>query len=82
MNEKDYEALVDMFASPGWKYFISGVTELEEALTRGAVDHATTNETWQYLRGQLGQLRSILGYENFVELAWKQQQEDANVDPV
>jgi hypothetical protein len=76
MEEKDYNALVDMFASDGWKYFIESAEELERAITNGAADSAVTNEQWQYCRGQLHQLRSILGYADFVNHAWKDQQEN------
>ena len=80
MKEKEYEALVDMFASDGWKSYMNLAQNLEESLTRGAVDNAPDNDRWQYLRGQLGQLRSILGYETAVHAMWKQQQEDALED--
>jgi cell division septation protein DedD len=80
MEEKDYNALVDMFASDGWKYFTKQAMELEDALTRGAVDSAVSNEQWQYLRGQLGQLRSILGYEAFVVAAWEQAEQDKKLE--
>lgn len=82
MDEKEYEALVDMFVTDGWKAFIKSAGELERAITEGVVDSADTNDKWQYCRGQLHQLRSILGYEAFVRTAWdnhlKQQQEEAS----
>lgn len=76
MEERQYEDLVDMFASDGWKFFIDSAKELEEALTQGAVDNASTNEQWQYLRGQLSQLRSILGYQSFITSVWEQKVQD------
>ena len=83
MEEKDYDALVDMFATDGWKFFVSSLTELEEVITKSAVDNADSNDKWQYCRGQTHQLRSILGYENFVKIAWTEsQREDDDVDPL
>jgi len=83
MEEKDYEALVDMFASDGWKFFSKSVDDLEKALTTAAPDGAVTNDAWQYARGQIQQLRSISGYENYIKLAWEQDlanQVEDNVD--
>ncbi len=77
MEEKEYEVLVDMFASDGWKQFIGNISELEDAITKAAVDNAVMNDQWQYLRGQLHQLRSILGYEDFIKISWEQ----LNADP-
>lgn len=77
MEQEEFDALADMFGSKGWKHFIQTAVDLEDALTKGAVDSASTNEQWQYLRGQLHQLRSILGYENYIRQVWKQQEEDA-----
>ena len=86
MEEVEYENLVEMFASDGWKYFEKSVSDLEEAMTQEAPNGAITNDAWQYARGQIQQLRSIKGYENYVRLSWEQglanQREDANVDIV
>lgn len=81
LEQRQYEDLVDMFASDGWKFFYKSAEDLEEALTKGAADSAVTNEQWQYLRGQLGQLRSILGYETFITSVWQQKLEDDKVKP-
>jgi cell division septation protein DedD len=76
MNQEEYENLVDMFASKGWKQFISAVTDIEDALTRTSVDSAPQNDDWQYLRGQVHQMRSLIGYENFIKMSWEQQERD------
>lgn len=78
-NEK-YEKLVDMFASDGWKLFLEEAANLEDALTKGAVDAADSNDKWQYARGQIHQLRSILGYENFLTQLRKQEEEDMRLE--
>lgn len=78
MDEKDFDAAMDMFASDGWKNFIEGVTDLESTLTQTAPDGALTNDQWQYARGQIHQLRSIIGYENYIKVV----RDEHNVDPV
>lgn len=80
MEEKEYETLLDMFASEGWKLFIEGAKELEDAVVQNCVDIADTNEKWQYLRGEVHQLRRILGYEDYIRALWAQQEEDAAQD--
>ena len=74
MEEKDYEVLKEMFATPGWKMFIENITELEKTIMKVAPDNALTGDQWQYCRGKVHQLRSVMGYENFIELSWEQQQ--------
>jgi len=76
MEQKDFDILIDMFASDGWKFYVQSAADLEEAITKGAVDGAATNDQWQYLRGQTHQLRSILGYETYVRGALAQLEED------
>ena len=74
MEQKQYEELVDMFQTPGWKYFIEGITELESALVKAAPDGAVTNDQWQYARGQIRQLRSTAGYEQFIVSGYEEQE--------
>ena len=84
MEEKEFEELNDMFHSEGWKLFINNIEELEDVITKSAVDNAVSNDQWQYCRGQTHQLRSILGYENFITVSWeadqKAKEEDIDVD--
>lgn len=87
MEEKEYEALADMFASDGWKFFVEGKTALLEALINNAPEGALTNDQWQFARGQIRELRSTTGFENLVTLTWKEQQampqveeDEVNVD--
>jgi len=82
MEQKEYEDLVNTFTSDGWKYFVKSVSELEDALTKGAPDGATTNEQWHYARGQIHQLRSIAGYENYIRASWDQMQANQKEDNV
>ena len=80
MDEKTYNALTDMFASAGWKVFMEDVKQLEDSVTRAAVDQADTGDKWQYCRGQTHQLRSILGYSIAVKASWDQALKDAEED--
>ena len=87
MEEKDYDALIDMFASDGWKYFVEGKTELLKALINNAPDGAPTNDQWQFARGQSRELRATTNCEKLVDLTWKEQQampvleeDEVNVD--
>lgn len=78
MNEEEYNELISMFESDGWKYYIEGMKELTKAQTEGAVTGAVTNDQWQFLRGWLTSSRATLGYENFVRVSYEEQaKEDA-----
>ena len=72
MQEKDYEALCDMFTSEGWKLFMENITDLEQNVTQVAPDAADTNDKWQYARGKIHQLRNLMGFENFIKVSWEQ----------
>jgi hypothetical protein len=82
MEEKDFEVLSEMFQSDGWEMFIDNLTELEETIMKVAPDNAVTGDQWQYCRGQVHQLRRIIGYKNFIELSWENQQAENDVDPI
>jgi hypothetical protein len=82
MEEKEFEELSEMFQSDGWKSFTSNLTELEETIMKVAPDNAVTGDQWQYCRGQVHQLRRIIGYRDFIELSWENQQAETNVDPI
>ena len=70
MLEKDFDALDDMFNSDGWKLYVAQTKELTDNIVEAAPTGAVTNDQWQYARGQISQLRAILGYENFVRVSW------------
>lgn len=84
MTETEYNSLVDMFNSDGWKVFISQVEETEDAATKGAVNAAETNDSWQFLRGWISCARGTAAYETFVRLSYEEQlrqeeEDDADV---
>ena len=74
MTQEQYDMLVDLFAHPGYKFIIEGLDELKGSLQEAAVDNATTNDQWQFLRGQMAQMRSFIGYETFIHHMWKELQ--------
>jgi hypothetical protein len=74
MEQREYEDLVDMFQTPGWKYFMKGTTELEDAIVKAAPDGALTNDQWQYARGEIRQLRSVIGYESYIKHGYEEQE--------
>lgn len=80
MKERDYNDLVEMFESDGWKVFIGQVQATEEGATKGSVTSAVTNDQWQYLRGWISCSRGTLGYETFVRLSYEQQLRDEAVE--
>jgi len=67
-QEKELEALADMFQSDGWKIFYEKTEDLEKQLVQGAPNGALTNDQWQFARGQILQLRSILSYPDYIEM--------------
>lgn len=81
MEQKEYEALVDMFASEGWKLFIENKRQMGVAMLDAAPDKADSNDKWQYCRGEINQIKSTLGFENFIRMVWDEQ-EKPDVDPL
>ncbi len=77
MQQKDFDNLFDMFGTEGWKFFTSSVQELHDAIVQAAADQADTNDKWQFCRGQVQQLRSILNYETVMREAERSIHEQA-----
>ena len=44
MTQEEYEVLVDMFTSEGWKYFTESLSDMESTLTTSAPGGAVTND--------------------------------------
>lgn len=80
MTEKEYEALNDMFASEGWSLFNDAAQKLLDVLINAAPDHADTNDKWQYARGQIQQIKSIVSYPTFIKATWEQELEDKRIE--
>lgn len=76
--EQEHENNLELFATEGWKQIIENATELEQALIHAAPDNALTNDQWQFCRGQISQLRALIGFEEYVKVV----QEYNNANPV
>lgn len=70
--QKQFEALFEMFSSDGWKIFQEEVENQLKSFTESAPDVCSTNDLWQYTRGQIHKLRQIKGYQMFVEAQFEQ----------
>ena len=75
-QEKEYDNYCEMFGTVGWKEFIKGLTDIEEVVLKASIDSATINDQWQFLRGQITQIRTIKGFEAYVEALYQQMLDD------
>jgi len=78
VTEKEYEDILSTLASPGWKLMVEESAKLAQALRNHAPEYATTNDVWQYTRGQIQQLDRMVNYETFIRAAMEQQEDDKN----
>ncbi len=76
--EKAYEDNLEMFATAGWKTYVENATSYREFIMNAAHDHAVTNDMWQYARGEMSQLKSIIGLEDFIKMSWENQEQQEN----
>lgn len=65
-----YDNYFEMFETDGWKTF----KEEAEAELTSAKDSSdlvcTTNDVWQYQRGQMAKLRALVNFENFIRQSY------------
>lgn len=82
--QKQFEALFEMFSTEGWKIFQEEFKNQLDSFTENAPDVCTTNDQWQYIRGQIHKMRQIVGYQQFVEAQYEQFEEfeDENASDV
>ncbi|RKZ67676.1 MAG: hypothetical protein DRQ48_09465 [Gammaproteobacteria bacterium] len=80
MLQEEYETYVDLFKTEGWKLFQESIVGAEEQLKNSSVDSAVTNDQWQFLRGQLTQLRNVAAFETFIKLTFEQSEKDEEDD--
>lgn len=78
-QEQEYEALLEMFNSDGWKHFQKEFKDVLEQMVEWAPDQCPTNDDWQFRRGAIAQLRIVTGYEQFIRLSLAQEEEDASL---
>lgn len=80
MNEEEYEKFQELFASAGWKMFIEDMQKMRDNTLIACPYQAQSNDQWQFARGQLLQMDAIIGYQSYVEQAWKDQQKGEEED--
>ena len=78
--KKDDETLMGMFGTEGWTVFIDRLKEAREGLLQACPHGATSNEQWQYARGQLYQMDQILGCEAFLKATIAQEEANNALD--
>ena len=71
-ENKQYDDYCNMFATDGWITYLKQLEETREATLQAAPHNAANNDTWQYCRGMLAQMDSILGFEAFVHAVQEQ----------
>ena len=65
-----YDNQFEMFETQGWKDFQEDV-KVELANSKENSDlTCTTNDLWQYNRGQMSKLRALANYENFIKQSY------------
>lgn len=76
-QEKMFDDAREMFLTDGWKNFIEDLQRNADAIT---VESLEDDKAFWIAKGQLSVLRSILGYENMMEAAEEQMEEDYAAD--
>ena len=74
MDQRDEDALLDMFASRGWRLFISEIEDAHRTLVETAWTVSTLEEL-QKRKGEIEKLGSILSYERVIKMEAKQDAE-------
>jgi len=82
--EEDYNKLVDVFNSPGWKEIIhKDAVELVRVLKDASIHDCITTEQWNFRRGYLTAYLEIMNYQIIVEKNYQellnQEMEDASL---
>jgi hypothetical protein len=72
-DEKYFDALLDMFMTPGWKHFITDLEGSADALD--TVSGVPDGEALYKRQGQLLSLTRILGFEDSVRRAMEDDDE-------
>lgn len=69
---KYYDSLVDMFASDGWKEFMSDNSASLSSLVDNAYMDCRKSKDWHKRRGEIEQLSRIVNYEDFIRQSLEQ----------
>ena len=68
--QKYYEDLLDMFQTDGWKQIMVDYGESLKSFQDNSDYDCQTNDEWQVRRGEMKQLRNLLGYESFIRSSY------------
>ena len=60
------EEVVNLFSKEGWKIFQEEIKAQCELATEFADGDCITNDQWQFRRGELKILRSLMNYEQYI----------------
>ncbi len=84
MNEVDqkqqYEDFEEMFQTAGWKELMKLSNEMHKNIMDSAVNAAPSNDQWQFLRGQVTQLETLIQFEPYIVNTMVQMDAEANSD--
>ena len=67
---KEHDDYVEMFATEGWRFLMKSMEELRGDIMDGSISGAPSNDQWQFLRGQVSQLISVIGFEQYITTAY------------
>jgi hypothetical protein len=83
MDKEDrdhYEALLEMFTTPGWDIYINIQQDAYDRLEKLARVDCPTNEAWQFRRGELDKLWKTINFDTLIKNDYDSlEQEDAMV---
>lgn len=66
---QELEILNDLFSHPGWKLFRAEIEQMKLNHTESADKECPDNDSWQFRRGVVSNMRYILNYENVTKAA-------------
>lgn len=85
--QKYYEALLEMFSSEGWKYYVEDQEAALNSLRETANRDCVTSESWHERRGAINKLEQLINYETAVRATFenieeleKERKDDAEYD--
>jgi TRAP-type C4-dicarboxylate transport system substrate-binding protein len=64
--QQQFDDLFEVFTQDGWQTFQKDVQGILNQLEEGAVNDCTTNDQWQFRRGQITTLQYIVNYSDGV----------------
>ena len=65
-----YDNQFEMFNTQGWKDFEEDAVNALANATSSSDFDCTTNDEWQYRRGELSKIRALAGYQDFIKRSY------------